>query len=114
MTNAGNTVNYRFLYGTPNAKTHSYVGSPASPMDPKLLPPVNNGGPTMTCALQSDSLAVDHGANSLALPYDQRGMGYVRLSGVAVDIGAYEYGSGAPAGSLGSVFFIRQERLTAP
>jgi hypothetical protein len=37
------------------------------------------------------SLAIDHGRNTLALDYDQRGVGYSRLIGARADIGAVEY-----------------------
>lgn len=50
----------------------------------------DNGGPTLTHALQSGSPAIGHGNNSLSLPYDQRGAPSVRVSGSSADIGAYE------------------------
>jgi fibronectin-binding autotransporter adhesin len=63
--------------------------------DPKLGPLASNGGPTQTLALLPDSPAIDKGDNSLAkdsqgnpLTTDQRG--YSRISGAAVDLGAYE------------------------
>jgi hypothetical protein len=59
--------------------------------DPLLLPLANNGGPTATLALASDSPAIDAGDNASSLPFDQRGEGYLRVSGVAADIGAFEY-----------------------
>ena len=66
--------------------------------DPLLLPLADNGGPTETHALASASPAIDRGnaigAGTGTLGYDQRGPGYVRVIGVAADIGAYEIGSG--------------------
>ncbi len=54
----------------------------------------DNGGPTLTLALRNDSLAVDAGSNTLAtnagLTTDQRGDGFTRFQGSAVDMGAYE------------------------
>ncbi len=66
----------------------------------------NNGGPTQTMALKAGGPAVNAGdnasipADTLDLdgdlntteptPFDQRGTGFVRLSGTAVDIGAIE------------------------
>ena len=58
--------------------------------DPLLLPLADNGGPTWTMALAFGSPALDTGANPLDLVTDQRGDGYVRVSGAAADIGAYE------------------------
>ncbi len=80
------------------------VGQNTNPLlDPGGL--ANNGGPTETIAIAvnspainagNDALAVDENGNSLQ--YDQRGSGYPRINGLAVDIGAYEHdGSGIPA-----------------
>lgn len=51
------------------------------------------GGPTNTISLQADSPAIDAGDNALILSgvtTDQRGSGYDRIVGIAVDIGAFE------------------------
>ena len=82
--------------------------------DPQLGPLQDNGGSTLTQALQSGSPALDAGANSeipsdgqtLAgdgtqdldgdgdtfenIPYDQRGEGFSRIEGDTVDLGAFE------------------------
>ena len=58
--------------------------------DPQLLPLAWNGGPTPTLALGAGSPAIDTGNDVAALATDQRGGGYVRVSGAAADIGAYE------------------------
>ncbi len=58
--------------------------------DPALLPLADNGGPTETHALAPDSPAIDVGNNAASLPFDQRGPGYLRVSGLAADIGAFE------------------------
>src|SRR5207237_986994 len=50
----------------------------------------NNGGPTQTIALQATSPLVNAGSNPAALTTDQRGTGFVRVSGTAADIGAFE------------------------
>jgi predicted outer membrane repeat protein len=55
--------------------------------DPGLLPLADNGGPTLTHALPSDSAAVDTGF-ATADNTDQRGR--ARVSGAAADVGAYE------------------------
>jgi hypothetical protein len=52
----------------------------------------NNGGPTQTMRPLSNSLLNNAGSNALAsgLSADQRGSGFARVSGAAVDIGAVE------------------------
>ncbi|HEV2806663.1 MAG TPA: right-handed parallel beta-helix repeat-containing protein [Chthoniobacterales bacterium] len=74
------------------------VGSAALPVDPQLAPLANNGGPTMTRALNANSPAIDTGDNAaITNPpfsgppfYDQRGVGFPRISGDPVDKGAFE------------------------
>jgi hypothetical protein len=58
--------------------------------DPKLAPLGDYGGPTQTMALLPGSPALDAGDPSFSAPgaTDQRG--FARISGAAVDIGAYE------------------------
>jgi hypothetical protein len=58
--------------------------------DPKLLPLADNGGPTLTHALQADSPAINQGDNTPNFATDQRGTGFVRSFG-RPDIGAYEW-----------------------
>ena len=57
-----------------------------------LLGPLqDNGGPTLTHALLSGSLAVNQGSNALARSFtDQRGAGFARFKFGTVDIGAVE------------------------
>ncbi|HUT91493.1 MAG TPA: right-handed parallel beta-helix repeat-containing protein [Thermoguttaceae bacterium] len=70
------------------------VGTASDPLDPGLGPLQDNGGPTHTHALLTDSPALDAGDNAIAALLDQRG--YPRIvdgdgDGQAVtDIGAYE------------------------
>jgi len=59
-------------------------------VDPLLQPLADNGGPTRTLALGEGSPAIDAGNNAAALAFDQRGEGFVRVSGTAADIGAFE------------------------
>lgn len=61
--------------------------------DAKLAVLANNGGPTLTLALQPGSPAIDAGDNAAGITEDQRGL--PRPIGAATDIGAFEYG--APA-----------------
>jgi hypothetical protein len=73
------------------------VGTSAKPIVPKLGPLQNNGGPTSTLALLAGSPAIDAGDS--ALPpgvYDQRGTGYRRIAGSAIDIGAFEFQTTPP------------------
>ncbi len=58
--------------------------------DPMLLPLADNGGPTRTHALGNGSPAIDAGNNVAGLAVDQRGSGFARVFGAAVDIGAFE------------------------
>lgn len=61
-------------------------------LNPTLGALANNGGPTLTMMPQSGSPAIDAGVTSDAagITYDQRGPGYPRVAGAAVDIGAIE------------------------
>ncbi len=62
--------------------------------NPMLGPLANNGGTTMTHALLTGSPAIDKGddaaTTTAGLTTDQRGAGFPRINGIAVDIGAYE------------------------
>ncbi|HLJ10944.1 MAG TPA: choice-of-anchor Q domain-containing protein [Planctomycetaceae bacterium] len=101
--------------GLANGTNHNLVGTSASPLDPLLAPLGNNGGPTQTMALLAGSPAIDAGGTTipidpitgLSLPYDQRGAGFNRMFGSAIDIGALEQvfvpvtaGVTAPAGNV--------------
>jgi hypothetical protein len=72
-------------------------GTPAVPLDPRLLPLANNGGPTRTHALSRGSPAINAGANSSAPGTDQRGRNRI-VAGI-IDIGAFESLFTAPPGS---------------
>jgi hypothetical protein len=65
------------------------VGTSVDPMDPKLGPLQDNGGPTPTMALLPGSPAINAGALTDS-EWDQRGPGYPRLVNGATDIGGYE------------------------
>ncbi len=69
--------------------------------DPRLGPLAWNGGATRTHALGAGSAAVDAGSNPDGLVSDQRGEGFPRQVGAAIDIGAYEQqaATGLPAAS---------------
>jgi hypothetical protein len=92
-------------------------GGLAAPADlvntnPNLGPLTNNGGPMPTLALLPGSPAIDAGNSALVTnpPYagppffDQRGAGFPRIFGGAVDAGAFEVQtSGTPVNANGSV-----------
>jgi uncharacterized repeat protein (TIGR01451 family)/CSLREA domain-containing protein len=69
-----------------------------------LGPLANNGGPTQTMALNSGSVAIDAGDDSVLTPplglvTDQRGPGFPRQVGAHVDIGAFEATCSASSGN---------------
>jgi hypothetical protein len=78
--------------------------------NPMLGPLTNNGGPTMTMMPPNGYPAVNAGLTSAAagITYDQRGPGFPRVVGAAVDIGAVEVQSIAAT----TPFLITGDRLT--
>lgn len=78
--------------GIANGVNGDLAGTLAAPIDARLGPLANHGGPTRTHALLFGSPAVDAGtcadASGLPLATDQRGV--ARPQGAACDIGAYE------------------------
>ena len=64
------------------------TGTAATPLDARLGPLANYGGPTATLALMRDSPAIDMGVSSGVPAIDQRGV--ERPQGAAYDIGAFE------------------------
>ncbi|HET6976980.1 MAG TPA: Ig-like domain repeat protein [Pyrinomonadaceae bacterium] len=94
--------------GFTNGVNNDQVGTVASPLNPWLGPLANNGGPTQTHALLSNSTALDAGNNcvldnscspavGVSVTTDQRGAGFARAADSAdanltqtVDIGAFE------------------------
>jgi predicted outer membrane repeat protein len=82
--------------GFTNGDNGDMIGTAANPIDPKLGPLQNNGGPTKTHALLAGSPAIDHGDSSLLLATDQRGFGFPRKKDgngdgrAVVDVGAFE------------------------
>ncbi len=73
---------------TPLAAAHNQIG-----VDPMLGPLNNNGGSLQTQALLPGSPAINAGDpafNPSTTPTDQRGIGFARVSGAALDIGAFE------------------------
>src|SRR5262249_5119416 len=78
------------ITGPSDGVNGNQVGSAAAPIDPRLGPLQDNGGPTLTCALLPGSPAIDAGNNAYATDFDQRGPGYPRIVGGTIDIGAFE------------------------
>ncbi|MDQ3918879.1 MAG: Ig-like domain repeat protein [Acidobacteriota bacterium] len=79
--------------GFTNGTNQDIVGSASSPVDPKLAPLGNYGGPTQTQILLGGSPAIDAGDDTVSFPIpglttDQRG--FPRQVGAHVDIGAVE------------------------
>jgi len=76
------------------------VGTFAAPINPKLGPVQNNGGPTDTMALLTGSPALDQGKADVFTPTDQRGQTRPNdnpfipnaSGGDGSDIGAFEFG----------------------
>jgi hypothetical protein len=69
------------------------LGTSANPLNPQLGSLANYGGLTPTLELLPGSPAIDAGdtsALSVTGPFDQRGQGFERVVGVAIDIGAFE------------------------
>jgi hypothetical protein len=79
------------------------VGTSANPIDPKLGPLQDNGGPTWTMALLPGSPAIGAGGPSDS-EWDQRGPGYPGSFNGATDIGAYEV---QPTGAGSAAFILR-------
>ena len=86
------------LVGSDDSGTITGNGNQVGVTDPGLGLLGWNGGPTETIALLANSPAINAGNNALAvdpttnlpLAYDQRGVGYPRVVGASVDIGAFE------------------------
>ena len=75
-----------------NSQPTDQIGTPAAPIDPLLGPLADNGGPTLTLALQPGSPAINRG-NPAAPPQDQRGYGRLGVP----DVGAFEFNGIPPA-----------------
>ena len=77
------------LTGIVNGNLGNLIGTAAVPIDPKLGPLQNNGGPTQTHALLPGSPALNAGFNFSGQATDQRGGTFSRTVGLT-DIGAFE------------------------
>ena len=75
-----------------NSQPTDQIGTPGAPIDPLLGPLADNGGPTLTHALQPGSPAINRG-DPAAPPRDQRGYGRLGVP----DVGAFEFNGIPPA-----------------
>jgi hypothetical protein len=85
------------MTGISDGVNGNQVGTASSPLDPRLGPLADNGGPTQTCALLPGSPALDAGNNLYATEFDQRGPGFYRVRNSRIDVGAFEAQVGAIA-----------------
>jgi hypothetical protein len=92
------------MTGLSNGVNGNQVGTADNPIDPRLGPLADNGGPTLTHALLPGSPALDAGNNAYATDFDQRGPGFPRIVNGIIDIGAFEFQGGGlgPAPSRSS------------
>lgn len=102
VSNGNNLIGSGPIMGLVDGVNGDIVGKADGPLDPRLAPLADNGGPTLTRALMPDSSALNTGNNCVVQPIgsggcldqpiltDQRGDGFNRRSGGAVDMGAYE------------------------
>jgi hypothetical protein len=93
FTQTGGTITAMFSLigdgtgsGLPINTNGNQVGLFNDPINPRLAPLGNYGGPTQTMALLPGSPAIDRGTSTGAPAADQRGLGRVG----AVDVGAFE------------------------
>ena len=71
------------------SSTNSLIGTTTNPIDAKLTPLGNFGGPMPTHGFLAGSPAIDAGSNPDNLVVDQRG--FARSVGSKTDMGAFEY-----------------------
>jgi hypothetical protein len=88
------------------------AGTSANPIDAKLGPLQDNGGPTQTMALLPGSPAINAGGPSES-EWDQRGPGYPRTVNGMTDIGAYEV-QPSGAGSAALILHPSEPTHTVP
>jgi hypothetical protein len=70
---------------------HNLIGTSLKPLDPKIGPLANNGGPTKTHRLLAGSPAINAGDDNHKPPGSTDQRGQARIFGPHIDIGAVEY-----------------------
>jgi hypothetical protein len=98
ISGSDNLIGNTTLSGISNGSNGNLVGTSGTPLQAQLGPLQNNGGFNQTMALMSGSPALNAGStvdavapsDSMALPYDQRGIGFPRVVNGSVDIGAFQ------------------------
>ncbi len=87
-----------------NSQPTDQIGTPTAPIDPVLGPLADNGGPTLTHAIQSGSPAINRG-DPAAPPQDQRGYGRLGVP----DVGAFEFDGILPTilGNISTRAFVQ-------
>ncbi len=84
------------IAGLLHGENGNQVGTLGSPIDPRLAPLADNGGPTLTHALLPNSPALNAGDPAAVAgadgvsEFDQRGEGFARVLEGRIDIGAFE------------------------
>src|SRR5262249_19484256 len=106
-TSMGNNLDNDGSSGFTNGVNGDIVAVPGSPINAKLGPLVDYGGPAPTRALLFNSPAINAGSNTGAPATDERGL--ARPVGPAVDIGAFEFNVSLnpmvlPAGTRGVAY----------
>jgi hypothetical protein len=106
------------ILGNSNGPVVTDLGGTIRSSTPGLLALADNGGPTLTMALDPTSIAIDAGPDPVATftgnGFDQRGTPYVRVSGSAVDIGAFELQADPPPTSSTTSSTTSTTSTTAP
>lgn len=93
------SLGHNLLQETPtDDAAHDAAAGDLRDVDALLLPLADNGGPTPTHALDEDSPAIDAGDPNFVAPpvFDQRGVGFNRVSGGRLDMGAFEVQVASP------------------
>jgi hypothetical protein len=89
------------LSGISDAQHHNQIGTASHPIDPKLGPLQDNGGPTFTNALPVTSTAFGKGDPTQTSSTDQRGQ--PRVVKNRVDVGAFEWQPAAIQAAINDV-----------
>jgi len=97
--------------GAPDDHGNLIGGTVHGVIDPLLAGLADNGGSTLTHALLPGSPAIDAGDPLIANPpeFDQRGVGFPRVAGGRIDIGAFELQAPSLSDQIGNL--LRQVQM---